>query len=58
MSTPTKCEIWALFNSADKYKKFMDPKLKAAYKSLPPLQFICMVFIEYGLEYVFLAFTL
>lgn len=38
ISKPTKCEIWALFNSADEYKNLMDPKLKHAYKSLPPLR--------------------
>jgi len=46
ISKATKCEIWALFNSADEYKMLMDPKLKSAYKLLPPLRFVCLVFAE------------
>jgi len=38
LSKPTGCEIWALFNSEDDYKKLMDPMLKSEYQSLPPLR--------------------
>ncbi|KIM90073.1 hypothetical protein PILCRDRAFT_1446, partial [Piloderma croceum F 1598] len=38
LSKPTGCEIWALFNSEDNYKKLMDPMLKSEYQSLPPLR--------------------
>ncbi|KIM72005.1 hypothetical protein PILCRDRAFT_16525 [Piloderma croceum F 1598] len=38
LSKPTGCEIWALFNSEDDYKKLMDPMLKSKYQSLPPLR--------------------
>jgi len=37
-SNPTGCEIWALFNSEDDYKTLMDPMLKSAYRTLPPLR--------------------
>lgn len=57
ISKPTKCEIWALFNSAEEYRKLMDPMLKHAYKSLPPLRFVqCLDIREVGSKLILTIF--
>lgn len=40
INVPSKCEIWVTFNSDPETKALMDPELKTAYKTLPPLKYV------------------